>query len=1080
MTTFHLIRHGEPDWRLAAGGDLKGAAVGWAAQIVSLTEADHADIASVRHCARMRRTRRAPDAGRSVADRLVRTKHGYGGVGRASAVVGLLVLGLLILPWSSSPFANAFSVSLDLDDADGNQAVSTLDVPAGQFAGIQVFGSGIRDARRIVVQIGRDAGQVVYLALDAGDAMPGALVGVERDSAWVKIDVLAATGTSTMNEGMVGTAHFLTTEAFSETEIRLQQVELYRDGQVQVIAPRVSVVLHLAAPPSPDFDGSGRVDFADFILFASAFGHREGGGQYRGKYDLNGDGYIGFEDFVTFAGSFGTMVNRAPVSALAPPVTRSVPENTPAGMAIGNPVSATDPDGDALTYSLWGVDAVHFAIDAGTGQVRTRQGVDYDYEERNGYSVVVRVSDGRGGRTNVVVGIAIRDVEELGPPARPAVPRVTQVLRGLRVDWTSPPDNGSTIHDYDVQYRAGESGDFTDWAHDGPVTTTTITGLENTMYQVQVRAVNPEGKSDWSPSGKGRPLAPGEIAVHDSSLRSVVAEALAKPGTDSPIYADDMALLTTLRASSRGIRNLEGLQYAVNLRNLSIGYNLINDISPLSGLSGLKELWINSNPISDASGGISPLTGLRLLENLHLQSVGVTDFSPLASLTNLKTLYLGFADHAPAISQLSGLADLEGLYFVSSGLSDISLLASLAKLRVLDLGANDIADLSPLAGLTRLETVNLRSNEIADISPLVANAGLNGADDEIDLRNNPLNETSVREHVTALQARNVCVLYDEILITVVSEPQIYNDNVFVVPTPGVDLRTEASLSSKRMIEVINGFYGSFRDEFDFLFVIANLQRGEGQYPFFGVNYPVSNQVRGIGQTVYSDEAGTFDSGGRLKCLLFLVERDGIRKGPMLHELMHQWAAYAVVDGFGGHWGFSSANGQLGGFAVNNLVDLGNGRYTAGHVVPYGYADNSVPYSPIELYLAGLVPADRVPDLLVAEGASWLRQDGRLVLANGSPMFTATGIRNYTIEDIVAEYGARDPGFEDSQKEFRAAAIFLIDRDHPGTREQLDAISADVSWFSMDGDDGDGSIYNFHEATRGVATIRMDGLDERRK
>jgi broad specificity phosphatase PhoE len=38
MTTFHLIRHGEPDWRLAAGGNLKGAAVGWAAHIVPLTE----------------------------------------------------------------------------------------------------------------------------------------------------------------------------------------------------------------------------------------------------------------------------------------------------------------------------------------------------------------------------------------------------------------------------------------------------------------------------------------------------------------------------------------------------------------------------------------------------------------------------------------------------------------------------------------------------------------------------------------------------------------------------------------------------------------------------------------------------------------------------------------------------------------------------------------------------------------------------------------------------------------------------------------------------------------------------------
>lgn len=37
MTTFHLIRHGEPDWTLAPGGSLKGAEVGWAAHIVPLT-----------------------------------------------------------------------------------------------------------------------------------------------------------------------------------------------------------------------------------------------------------------------------------------------------------------------------------------------------------------------------------------------------------------------------------------------------------------------------------------------------------------------------------------------------------------------------------------------------------------------------------------------------------------------------------------------------------------------------------------------------------------------------------------------------------------------------------------------------------------------------------------------------------------------------------------------------------------------------------------------------------------------------------------------------------------------------------
>ena len=37
-----------------------------------------------------------------------------------------------------------------------------------------------------------------------------------------------------------------------------------------------------------------------------------------------------------------------------PTATRSVPRNTPAGRNIGAPVSATDADNDALTYSLDG------------------------------------------------------------------------------------------------------------------------------------------------------------------------------------------------------------------------------------------------------------------------------------------------------------------------------------------------------------------------------------------------------------------------------------------------------------------------------------------------------------------------------------------------------------------------------------------------------------------------------------------------------------------------------------------------------------------------------------------------------
>lgn len=1040
------------------------------------------DVVNARPCGRFN------PFGFRHARRPARVKHRSRCAGRASAAFCLLVLVLLLYPLSASSFADTYTVSLDMDDADGNQAVSSLDVSAGGLVAVQIFGTGIQDAILFKAHFEYDPIQVVYEGFDAGSAaLFDAGVNAEWDSGRVWVALSAAPGRVVLMEpGLIGTVRFRVTQAFSEAEIRLFRTELLRRGRLEVLVPALSVALHRAAPPSADFDGSGLVGFADFILFAGAFGREMGSGNYEAKYDLNGDGHVGFGDFVIFAGSFGKEVNRAPNFALASPVTLSVPENTPAGRPVSGPVSARDPDGDTLTYSLLGADAGHFAIDAATGQIRTKEGIFYDHEARERFSLNVRASDGRGGRAYIGVGIAVTDVDE--PPSAPrAIVAARPGYRSLTILWEAVPGEAGKppVIGYEVTYRRSDNANWTPGpiTEDSADTSVVLTGLTNEKaYYVRVRALSDEGAGDWSPPAEGTPLATGEIAFPDSGLRSVLAAALGKEGSQSPIYAEEMASLTVL-ATGLGdpkIANLEGLQYAVNLKSLHLGYNRISDISPLSGLTGLRILWINGNPISDASGGISALTGLTALEDLHLQSTGVTDFSALASLTNLKRLYLGFADHASAVTHLSGLVHLEILFFIGSGLSDISPLASLANLRELDVASNFITDLSPLAGLTRLDIVNLRHNKIAEISPLVANAGLTGAGDRIDLKGNPLNETSIREHIPELQARRVRILYDEVLITVNSEPQVYNDNVFVVPVSGVDLRTSASFTGDRLREVVNDFYGGFRDEFDFLILIVNLRAGEGQYPFLGANYPISNRVRGIGLQLHSDEERDFGSNGMLKGVLFLKERDGIRNGPMLHELMHQWAAYVVVTGFGGHWGFSSANGQLGGFAAEDLVELGNGRYTAGHVVTAGYADNTVTYSPIELYLAGFLAADRVPDLLVAEGASWLQQDGRPVLENGLPVFTATGIRTYTIEDVVREYGVRNPGLTESQKVFRAAAIFLIDQDHPATREQLDAVSADVSWISMEAEDGDERTYNFHEATRGVATIRMDGLGGRRK
>ena len=73
---------------------------------------------------------------------------------------------------------------------------------------------------------------------------------------------------------------------------------------------------------------------------------------------------------------------------------RSVPEDTQEGQNVGAPVSAEDPESDALTYSLSGTDAASFVIDS-NGQLRVATGVQLDYEGKKTYRVTVQVTDGK-------------------------------------------------------------------------------------------------------------------------------------------------------------------------------------------------------------------------------------------------------------------------------------------------------------------------------------------------------------------------------------------------------------------------------------------------------------------------------------------------------------------------------------------------------------------------------------------------------------------------------------------------------------------------------------------------------------
>ena len=201
-------------------------------------------------------------------------------------------------------------------------------------------------------------------------------------------------------------------------------------------------------------------------------------------------------------------------------VTRSVAELSPAGTAVGNPVTGTpyddgdDQTDDALTYTLTGEAATSgaFVIDSATGQISVKEGADLDYEDVDNRSYTGKVNwTIQDQAVAADLTINLTNVSA-GKPDAPTVTRTEfseQTAPALDVTWTAPDDNGWTISWYRLQYRkkAADGEDPAAWTLSGEVLESASARLSNleagATYQVQVRAgTNEEGLGPWSDSGE--------------------------------------------------------------------------------------------------------------------------------------------------------------------------------------------------------------------------------------------------------------------------------------------------------------------------------------------------------------------------------------------------------------------------------------------------------------------------------------------------------------------------------------------------------------------------------------------------
>ena len=735
----------------------------------------------------------------------------------------LSTLALLIHPLSLSA-QNSFSLSVDVNGAAGDQAATSLNVSADQVVAIQIFGKDIQNANGLAVRFEYDASQVAYDSFDASNVLPNAQALPEQGTnpTFVEIGIASLGGQATANSGLIGTIRFRATAAFSGTAIRLVRAELSRGGRFETIILNTRIELQFQAV-TPDFNGDGRVGFADFLAFGNQFGARQGDGRYEAKYDLDSDGAIGFGDFLIFGKDFGKEVSTPSGGGGREETQVTIPDaNLRAAIAarLGKASDALITRADMAT--LTGLTAPKKDIRDLTG-LESATGLTSLDLSQNFISDITPLS----GLTNLTsLDLSYNTITDISPLSglanltrlrlhdnffsdiSPLSSLTNLTLLSLyddtaitdrsvlsRLSNLSEPDIPDANLRAAIKITMGKSSDDP------------ITGFE--MAFLSELDVTNSNISDLT----GLELATNLTSLDLSNNNILDVSALAgltrltELNLDRNSISDLSALsgalsnltnLGELHLSYNSISDIAPLSGLTNLRRLRLSYNSISDIAPLSGLTNLTSLWLSNNSISDVSAlsrltslewlrlsynsisDIAPLSGLINLRGLRLSGNSISDIAPLSGLTNLREVILSrnsISDIAPLsgltnlisiwlsnnsisdIASLSGLTSLESLVLEDNSISDIAPLSGLTNLRGLNLSGNNISDIAPLSRLTNLRGLDLSRNSITDFSPLVANTGL-GAGDRVDVTNNPSSATSINMHIPALQSRGVEISFD--------------------------------------------------------------------------------------------------------------------------------------------------------------------------------------------------------------------------------------------------------------------------------------------------------------------------------
>lgn len=245
---------------------------------------------------------------------------------------------------------------------------------------------------------------------------------------------------------------------------------------------------------------------------------------------------------------------------------------------------------------------------------------------------------------------------------------------------------------------------------------TDLTGIENFTYLTNLD-LNTNNISDISKL---------------SNLTSLDTLNMSKNIIDNIAPIAGLTNLTNLNLSGNKIKDITSITSLSKLLNLNLSSNSISTITAIQSLSNLQVLDLSSNTsisnIDDAL--VQTLTSLNL-SNTAITKIdpdGNSDYIKILTCTNLKELKLAgckitdmsnlFKTEKVTVDGLSkNLAILRGIQILdlsNTGITSFSNIKTITELKELYLKSNGISSLSGIEQLEKLEYINLDNNKIND------------------------------------------------------------------------------------------------------------------------------------------------------------------------------------------------------------------------------------------------------------------------------------------------------------------------------------------------------------------------------